>query len=244
MVKGPYSHGKTREEVAREVRVHMTRINRRCQRFRSADQHALRNVRRRVAEAVAAGVSTEEAAAVTGYKLQTVARWLAKRRNPVRAVSIERAREQLDRIQERRRRTAREELKIAARARGLVRRAMEVGIEVEEFAEITGYSVKTVTRWFASVRRSLEQAQRQREVASARRGRRRRPPQHLTPAERDRWLAEADRRRMWVLKRHGLRSGRKRGAKGGQREMPATSARRLKKPSIGGANQRRKRRQK
>ncbi|GHC37970.1 hypothetical protein GCM10010348_76580 [Streptomyces anthocyanicus] len=230
MVKGPYSHGKTPEEVAREVRVHMTRICRRRQRFQTADQHALHDVRRRIAEAVAAGISAEEAAAVTGYKFQTVARWLVKRRSAVRAVPVERAREHLDRIRERRRRTAQEELKISARARALVRRAMEVGIEVEEFAEVTGYSLKTVNRWFDGVRRSLERAQRQREIASARRGKRRRPPQHLSPAERDRWLAEAERRRKWVLQRHGLRTG--------------APARQLRKPSIGGAKRHRKRRQK
>lgn len=241
MVKGPYSHGKTREEVAREVRVHMTRINRRRRRFQNAEQHALLDVRRRVAEAVAAGVSAEEAAAVTGYKLETVARWLRKRRSGVRAVPIERAREQLDRIRERRRRTARDELKISARARALIRRAMVVGIEAEEFAEMTGYSLKTVERWFASARRMLEQAQRQRELASVRRGRRRRPPQHLSPAERERWLVEAERRRKWALQMHGLRSDRRRGAGGGQLEAPA---RRLRKPSIGGTKQRRKRRQK
>lgn len=242
MVKGPYSHGKTREEVAREVRVHMTRINRRRQRFQSAEQRALVDVRRRVAEAVAAGVSAEEAADVTGYKLETVARWLRKRRGGVRAVPVERAREQLDGIRERRRRAARDELKISARARALVRRAMEVGVEADEFAEMTGYSLRTVERWFASIRRSLEQAQRQRELASARRGRRRRPPQHLSPAERARWLAEAERRRRWALQRYGLRSGRRR--RGDQLKAPAAPARRLKKPSSGGAKQHRKRRQK
>lgn len=79
-------------------------------------------------------------------------------------------------------RTSQEELRISRRARALVRRAMDVGIEAEEFAEMTGYSLNTVKRWFALFRRALEQAQRQRELAAARRGRRRRPPQHLSPA--------------------------------------------------------------
>lgn len=240
MVKGPCSHGKTLEEVAREVRVELMRIDRRRKRFRSAEENGLREARKRVAEAVAAGVSAEEAALAAGYALKTVLRWLAKKKGGVRAVSIERAWDQLRRVDERRRHAAVTERKISARARGLVRRAMEVGIVATEFAETTGYTLKTVTKWFASVRHSLEQAQRQREITSVRRGKANRPPQHLSPVEYDRWLVQAERERRRVHRRHGVGTRRNLGAEGGWLEVPAASPQR-KKSLRGKAARRRKR---
>ncbi|MFC8583031.1 hypothetical protein ACFUGD_00385 [Streptomyces sp. NPDC057217] len=49
-----------------------------------------------------------------------------------------------------------------------------------------------------------EQAQRQRELIAIRRGKGSRPPQHLTEAEYDQWLVEADYKRRKVLRRYGL----------------------------------------
>jgi hypothetical protein len=222
MVKGPYSHGKTPDEVAQEVRVYLARIGRRRRRFRSAEEKNLREVRKRVAEAVESGISAEEAAAAVGYKLMTVTRWLAKakRKGKVRALPKEKARERLDRIRARRRRTSQAELKVSAMARATVRKAMEAGIAAQEFADTTGYTLKIVTKWFVSVRRSLEQAQRQREIVSVRHGKRNRPPQHLSLVEYDQWLVQEDRRRKTVLRRHGL-SPRRRKPGGRQRKDPA-----------------------
>ncbi|MGW5071443.1 helix-turn-helix domain-containing protein, partial [Streptomyces cyaneofuscatus] len=198
MVKGPYSHGKTKAEVAGELRVYLVRINRRRSRFRCAEQRYLQEVRRHVVEAVTSGINVEEAAAAAGYTPKTVARWVAKRRVEVRGLPVERAQERLVRIGERRRRMSLTELKISARARSSVRRAMEVGLSAREFADITGYTAKTVDRWFESALQALEQAAQQREVAQARRGKRRRPPQHLSLAERAEWLAQRERRRTAV----------------------------------------------
>ncbi|MEW2071667.1 hypothetical protein [Streptomyces sp. NPDC007346] len=205
MVKGPYSHGKTKAEVAGELRVYLVRINRRRSRFRCAEQRYLQEVRRHVVEAVTSGINVEEAAAAAGYTPKTVARWVAKRRVEVRGLPVERAQERLVRIGERRRRMSLTELKISARARSSVRRAMEVGLSAREFADITGYTAKTVDRWFESALQALEQAARQREVAQARRGKRRRPPQHLSPAERAEWLAQRERRRTAVMQKNGFR---------------------------------------
>lgn len=212
MVKGPCSHGKTLEEVAREVRVCLARIDRRRKRFRSAEETGLREARRRIAEAAAAGISAEEASDATGYALKTVTRWLAKqKRREVRTVPLEKAWEQLARIGERRQRAAVTERRISAAARALVRKAMEVGIAADEFTRTTGYTSKTVAGWFESVRHSLEQSRRQREIASTRQGKGNRPPQHLSPVEYDQWLVQEERRRRHVLRSHGLRSRRKLG---------------------------------
>lgn len=208
MVKGPCSHGKTLDEVAFELRVYLARIKRRRTRFRYADEKHLRDVRKRVVEAVAAGISTEQASASTGYSLTSVTRWLAKARGEVRIVPVEQAQDRLDRIRERRERSALEESRISVRARSVVRKAMEVGLGAQEFSDRTGYTLPIVKRWFASVRRSIEQAWRQRELASVRRGKRNRPPQHLSEVEYDQWLVREALRRRTVLRRYGLRANR------------------------------------
>ncbi|GGS83798.1 hypothetical protein GCM10010253_67710 [Streptomyces badius] len=118
---------------------------------------------------------------------------------------MERAQERLVQIGERRRRMSQTELKISAKARSSVRRAMQVGLSAREFSDITGYTTKTVDRWFESALHALEQAARQREVAQARRGKRRRPPQHLSPAQRAEWLAQRERRRSAVMQKNGFR---------------------------------------
>lgn len=241
MVKGPCSHGKTLEEVAREVRVGLTRIGRRRKRFRSAEENSLREARSCIAEAVAAGVSPEEAAEATGYALKTVMRWVAKRKAGIRVISSEKAWEQLKQVRERRQHTATVEGRVSAAARGLVRKAMEVGIAAEEFAGTTGYTSRTVTRWFASVRHSLEQARRQREIVSSRRGRGSRPPQHLSPVEYDQWLVQEERRRRRVLRTHGLGARRNLGAEGGWLEVSASSARYAKQSWKGKAKRSQKR---
>ncbi|MEU1777745.1 hypothetical protein ABZ501_32700 [Streptomyces sp. NPDC019922] len=205
MVKGPYSHGKTKAEVAGELRVYLVRINRRRNRFRCAEQRYLQEVRRHVVEAVVSGIGVEEVATAAGYTPKTVARWVAKRSSEARGLPVERAQERLARIRDRRRRMSQTELRISARARSSVRRAMEVGVSAREFSEITGYTSKTVERWFESARQALEQAARQREVAQARRGKRRRPPQHLSPDERAEWLAQRERRRAAVMQKNGFR---------------------------------------
>lgn len=242
MVKGPYSHGKTPDEYAREIRVSMARINLRLKRFRSVEENNLREVRKHVVEGVTVGVSIEEAAAVAGYSPKTVARWLRKgKRIGPRPVSIEKAREQLDRMGVRRRRTAVEELRISSRARALVRKAMEVAIAPEEFAATTGYTSQTVTRWFASVRHSLEQSQRQGEIASVRKSRKNRPPQDLSPVQYDQWLVQEERRRRQVLHKHGLRPKRYRNAKNGRVEVPDLPKLRSRKKSSSGGRIRRTR---
>lgn len=217
MVKGPYSHGKTKAEVAGELRVYLVRINRRRSRFRCAEQRYLQEVRRHVVDAVTSGINVEEVAAAAGYTPKTVARWVAKRPGEARGTSIERAQERLARIRDRRRRMSQTELKISARARSSVRRAMKVGLSAREFSDITGYTTKTVDRWFESSRQALEQAARQREVAQARRGKRRRPPQHLSPAEHAEWLAQRERRRTAVMQKNGFRVKPVRSLAAGQR---------------------------
>lgn len=217
----------------------LTRIGRRRKRFGSAEGNGLRDARRRVAEAAAAGISAEEAAHATGYAVKTVTRWLAKK-GEARVVPVERARDNLHKVGERRRQADVSERRIAARARGLVRKAMEVGIEATEFAEVTGYMVNTITKWFSSVRQSMEQAQRQRELASVRRGKRNRPPQHLSPAEYDQWLVQEDRRRRLVLRSHGLGRRLNLGLEGGWLEVPASPSR-YKKSLRGKAARGRKR---
>ncbi|MEU2476026.1 hypothetical protein ABZ601_33825 [Streptomyces sp. NPDC012842] len=205
MVKGPYSHGKTPTEVAGELRVYLVRINRRRNRFRCAEQRYLQEVRRHVVDAVVSGIGVEEAATAAGYTPKTVARWVAKRSSGARGLPIEKAQERLARVRDRRRRMSQTELKISARARSSVRRAMDVGLSPQEFSDITGYTSRTVDRWFESSRQALEQAARQREVAQARRGKRRRPPQHLSPDEHAEWLAQRERRRAAVMHKNGFR---------------------------------------
>ncbi|WGP08171.1 hypothetical protein [Streptomyces sp. SH5] len=94
------------------------------------------------------GINVEEVAAVIGYTPETVARWVAKRRREARGLPMEMAQERLVRIGERRRRMSQTELKISAKARSSVRRAMEVELSAQEFSDITGYTTKTVDRWF------------------------------------------------------------------------------------------------
>ncbi|MFC8795637.1 hypothetical protein [Streptomyces cinereoruber] len=140
----------------------------------------------------------------TGYKLETVERWLSKRKARTRDVSADEAKRRLELVNQRRRHVIRRDLIISKQAQGLVRKAMGSGIRAEEFASLSGYTEPRVNKWFASVRRTLEQAQRQRELIAIRRGKGSRPPQHLTEAEYDQWLVEADYKRRKVLRRYGL----------------------------------------
>lgn len=213
MVKGPYSHGKTPDEVAREIRVHLTRIYRRRERFRSAQYKGLQEARKRVVEAVLAGVSHKDASMTTGYSEKTVTRWLSKGRSHAREVPLQKALAQLDRVRASRIHAVSVESRTSATARGLVRRAMEAGVGAEEFAIKTGYTAKTVDRWFASVRHVLEQSQRQREIMSVRQGKRSRPPQYLSPVEYDQWLAQEERRRRRVFRKHNLQARRRLNAR-------------------------------
>ncbi|MEU3670925.1 hypothetical protein [Streptomyces virginiae] len=212
MISDPRLHGKTREEAVEEIRVYLTRIERRRKRFQATSQNQLREVRTRVVEAVAAGLAHEEAAAAAGYQLATVSKWVAKRKTPVRAVDLETARCRLDKIRERQRSMAAAELRIANKARLVLRRAIAVEFTAEEFAGLTNYELTTVERWFASVRKRLEQSQRRRELASVRQGKANRPPQELSPVEYERWLAREKQRRIAVLQRYGMRSRRKKSA--------------------------------
>lgn len=221
MAKSPFSHGKTHEEVAAEVRVHLLRISRRRKRFRAAVERNLRETRQRIVEAVAAGFSVEDVATRTGYGVRTVQKWLAKGASVVRPISAEKAWERIERIHLQRHHTARLELKISARARGLVRKAVQVGITAEEFAGETGFTLKTTEKWFAAAHQSLEQAQRQREVAAVRRGKRNRPPQHLSLAERARWLVNEAERRKATLAKHGFSPESSSGSGTGQ-AVPTT----------------------
>ncbi|MFD4833286.1 hypothetical protein ACFWPV_26040 [Streptomyces uncialis] len=209
MISNPRLHGKTSEEAAEELRVNLTRIARRRKRFQVTSQNQLRQVRTRVLEAVAAGLGFEEAAAAAGYQSTTVSRWVAKHRTPVREVDLATARHRLDKIRERQRSMAAAELRIARRAKLLVRRAIAVEFTAEEFASITNYNRKAVERWFTAVRNRLEQNRRRRELASVRRGKANRPPQELSPAEYERWLAREQQRRKAVLQRYGMRPRRK-----------------------------------
>lgn len=84
MVKGPYSHGKTKAEVTGELHVYLVRINRRRNRFRCAEQRYLQEVRRHVVDAVVSGIGVEEVATAAGYTPKTVARWVAKRSSEAR----------------------------------------------------------------------------------------------------------------------------------------------------------------
>ncbi len=192
------------DEEAEDLRVHLIRISRRRKRLQSAGAKNLRDVRKRIAEAVAAGISLEKTAATSGYKLETVTRWLNKQKKGARVVPVEAAQRRLELIDQQRRRVIQRDLEISARAKALVRKAMAAGIAVDEFALLTGYTKPRVTKWFASVRRSLEQAQRQRELIAIRRGKGSRPPQHLSEAEYDQWLVAADYKRRKVLRRYGL----------------------------------------
>lgn len=212
MINEPCLRGKTPEEVAEEVRVYLTRIERHRKRFQSASQRHMGEVRVRVVEAVLAGISREEAAAAAGYQLAAVSKWVAKHRKPVREVDAATARYRLDKIRERQRYMAETELRIAKKARLLVRKAITVEVSAEEFAGLTEYNLPTVERWFASVRKRLEQARRRRDLASVRRGKANRPPQHLSPAEYERWLLLEKQRRNAILQRYGLRSRRRRPA--------------------------------
>lgn len=207
MAKGPLSHGKTREEVVREVLVFLMRIKRRRQRFESSQRNLLGDARRYVVEAVAADVAVEEVALLVGYGSETVSRWAAKHRSLARGVSEEVARRQLDRIHRRRQRSKAEASKTADKARSVVRTAVEMGITAEVFADLTGYNLETVDRWYASASKALEQVRRQRELASIRRTKRNRPPQHLSPEEAKQWLLEEYKRRFEVLRGHGLEAG-------------------------------------
>ncbi|MER5871967.1 hypothetical protein [Streptomyces sp. NPDC002044] len=209
MINKPILRRKAPAEVAEEVRVYLTRINRRRKRLRSADENYLREVRTRVVEAVSAGVDLKDVAEASGYQLTTVSKWVAKHRVAVREVELETARERLNKILERRRRMAAAELRISSKARSVIRRAMGVGLPAEAFADLTDYELPTVRRWFASVRRSLEHTQRRREIASVRRGKSNRPPQHLSPVEYDQWLVLEELRRRNVLQKHGLRPRRR-----------------------------------
>lgn len=197
-------YGALPEEAAEDLRVHLVRISRRRKRLKLAGVNNLRDVRKRIAEAVAAGISLEMSAAMTGYKLETVMRWLNKQKKRPRVVPVETAQCRLELIDQQRRRTVQRDLEISARAKALVRKAMAAGIAIDEFALLTGYTKPRVSKWFASVRRSLEQAQRQRELIAIQRGKGSRPPQHLSETEYDRWLVEADYKRRKVLRRYGL----------------------------------------
>ncbi|MFF0561924.1 hypothetical protein [Streptomyces sp. NPDC004266] len=184
--------------------MHLIRIARRRERLRSTDSKHLLEVRKRVAEAVKAGISLEEAAKTTGYKLETITRWLSKQKDQARDVPTDKAKHRLELINQRRHRVTRRDLAISKQAQALVRKAMGAGIQADEFASLSGYTESRVTKWFASVRRALQQAQRQRELIATRRGKGSRPPQHLTEAEYDQWLVEADHKRRKVLRRYGL----------------------------------------
>ncbi|MCY0963360.1 hypothetical protein [Streptomyces sp. H27-H5] len=210
MIKKPGLPRKTPEEVASEVRVFLTRIQRRRKRFRAADEKHLREVRKRVLEAVWAGIGHEDVAKSSGYALKTVSKWVARCRVAVQEVEIDTARERLSIIHARRNRMAAEELRISTKARSVIRKAMGVGIPATEFAEITGYELSTVERWFASTRRVLLQAHRRWEIASVRRGKANRPPQELSPVEYDQWLVQDDQRRKSMLRKYGLQPRRRR----------------------------------
>ncbi|MGW7434078.1 hypothetical protein ACWGIN_31675 [Streptomyces sp. NPDC054861] len=234
MAKGPLSHGKTFEEVAREVRVFLLRIKRRRQRFESVQSKLLVEARRYVVEAVAAGVPVEEVAPLVGYKAETVARWAAKNRSPVRSIPCDAARSQLDHVRHRRQRVTAEESRIAGKTRSIVRKSVEMGINAEEFTDLTGYTPKTVTRWYAAANKSLEQTRRQRELASIRRSKRNRPPQHLSPRAAQQWLEREQERRLRVLEAHGLKAGI--SSSPAPAVVPVS---RLRKPSIRAVKRRR-----
>lgn len=210
MIKRPGLPRKTPEEVAPEVRVFLIRLHRRRKRFREADQKHLREVRKRVAEAVSAGISPEEVAKICGYTPKTITKWLARRRATVQKVEIEVARERLSSIRARRSQLKAEEMLISARARSVIRKAMRVQLDAPEFVELTGYEMATVERWFASTRRVLSQAHRRREIASVRRGKANRPPQELSPVEYDQWLVEQDMRRKTLFRKYDLQPKRRR----------------------------------
>ncbi|MFF4013311.1 hypothetical protein [Streptomyces sp. NPDC001717] len=215
MIKKPGLPRKPPEEVAAEVRVFLTRVHRRRKRFRAADEKHLHEVRKRVVEAVSAGISPEEVAKTSGYTLKAVSKWTARYRSTVQKVEIETARERLGTIQARRTRMAAEELMISAKARSVIRKAMGVGIPATEFAELTDYEISTVERWFASTRRVLLQAVRRWEIASVRRGKANRPPQELSPVEYDQWLVQDDQRRKAMLRKYGLKSRRRHFSRSG-----------------------------
>ncbi|MFB7183567.1 hypothetical protein ACFCYI_38395 [Streptomyces sp. NPDC056257] len=233
MISDPRLHGKSREEVVEEIRVYLTRIERRRKRFQATSQNQLREVRTRVVEAVAAGLAHEEAAAAAGYQPATVSKWVAKHRTAVRPVDLATARHRLDKIRQRQRSMAAAELRISRKAKLVVRRAIAVEFTAEEFAGITTYNLEAVERWFTAVRNRLEQTRRRRELASVRRGKANRPPQELSPAEYARWLARETQRRRAVLQRYGMRPRRKKPA-------PPPEGNRLRLKSPGRRRHRRK----
>ncbi|MEU8844019.1 hypothetical protein AB0D97_33730 [Streptomyces roseus] len=210
MISEPGLRGRTREDVVEEIRVYLTRIKRRRKRLQAAHQNHLREVvRPRVVEAIAAGIPQEEAAAAAGYQPATVSKWVAKRRTQVRVVDLETARGRLDQIRERKHSLSIAELRISSKARLVVRRAIIVELSPEEFASLTTYELPTVERWFASVRKRLEQDRRRRELAAVRQGKANRPPQELSSAEYKQWLVLEKQRREATLQRYGMRSRRR-----------------------------------
>ncbi|GLX19860.1 hypothetical protein [Streptomyces lavendulae] len=234
MISEPGLRGKTREDVVEEIRVYLTRIERRRKRLQAATQNYMREVvRPRLVEAVAAGIPPEEVAAATGYRPNAVSKWVDKHRTAVREVDLETARGRLDQIREKKRSTSAAELRISSKAKLVVRRAIAAELSPEEFASLTTYQLTTVEGWFASVRKRLEQARRRRELASVRQGKANRPPQELSPAEYEQWLVLEKQRRNAVLERYGMRSRRR-------RPVPQQQGNRLHVKSRGRRRRRRK----
>lgn len=194
------------DDAVAQVKADLERISQERASLKRQASALLQAAREAVAVALLSGIRPDEAIELTGYSSRTIEGWVKRaRRAHVASLTLDGARSALRAIKQTRHRLAEADRALARQAEQAAGLAWQRGVEPEDVAEVSGYTLGTVERWYATADRIVRQAARQARVEQVRSGLRMTPAKWTTHG-RNSWSAKlrdealavmAERRAEW-----------------------------------------------